>query len=579
MPKLTDILKENHKNRDLVNKYKILYLSSLALIPFDELLMFYLRNFGAPSEVKTGLFNSLVTEMKNYADHYDVIIINHDPFSSLLENNLHLSKMTEVELNNLERNYVELVKQILLNIPNNKFILFIGFANPKVLENVWLAKEVKRVTERCAQFLKTLESAKIRVVEVQKLIEIMGKENAFKPEANVADPSPFTLDFRMNLASIVASAVASQVLAYKKLLVLDCDNTLWGGVAAETGYSSLDLDEISPKGKMFLELQLMFKEMKERGVLLALCSKNDEKEVLEVFNENANMVLKIQDFVGKRVNWHPKSQNIYQICAELDLLPDCVVFIDDSFFEIYEVVSRNGGISCLQSPTNSREAQILKLHLENFFLSRPITSEDLQKSQYYQDEIVRKFRSESYLTYDDYLRSLETQVELAICTDSIYIPRISQLSLKTNQFNFMYSRFEEDDVAYMMDNPEFDIFTGKVTDNVGDSGLVLLIVTEKDQQNPKHVRIIELTLSCRVFDRNVAESAMVQIIKYLQDQGFERLSCVFKRSEKNSRFNQFLPSLNFKLASVDDEHFFYVFDLITYTLPNYDYPKIVGHFL
>jgi FkbH-like protein len=577
MLKILDLIKENNRFRNSSNAREILYLSNQSLILFDEILLYNLRLLGLFDKVKTGLFNSIVAEIMNISSECEAIVVNYDPFALMLDSNHYLREISSMELQNLEDNYFRLINQVINNLPPGKPVLFIGLIMPK-LKNKNLSERIKKTVDNCNNFLESLISNKVKILSLQKLIKILGADRGFKQESSNLDPSPYTIDFVKILAEIVASMLANQLLNYKKLLVLDCDNTIWGGVAAEEGFEAVEISGSSESVGIFLELQRKFNALNRRGVVLALCSKNNEADVVKVFKDNTDMIMNLEQFASIKINWKPKSQNILEICRELNLSPESVIFVDDSLFEIHEVMSSQQGIGCIQTPRSSIEKEIFEWKLDELFASKITTSEDINRSKYYDDERIRKQQLGKYLSYDDYLRSLNTQIELIRLSDSNLVERVSQLSLKTNQFNFMYARLEPEDVTLMLSDKRYSIFTGSVSDNIGDAGVTFLLITEAISGHPKEIRIIEMVLSCRVFGRNIAERAFMYLIGHFKKLGINKVLCGFEQTAKNSQFIEFLPSRGFILNTVKNSRYEYELDLSEYDPTCYDYPKIVANF-
>jgi FkbH-like protein len=553
MVNIIDILRENNRNKDTNHKIKILYVSNLALIPLNEVLTYNLRLLGIQSEVTTGLFNSPITEIKKYSHNHDVIVINLDIFSSSIDSGSNLNEVSETSLQYLESNYIELINQILSLIPAGTPTIFTSVCVPIFHKSNVENLNLRNIVDRCNFFLNTVTSNNIKILDLEKLIELLGYENVYKKTLSAIETSIYTIGFVKNFGEILAAYVANQMLPYKKLLVLDCDNTLWGGVAAEL--SAISIENTSLEGKIFHDLQILIKKLSESGVLLALCSKNNEAEVFSVFEENKNMHLDLNDFVSKRINWDRKSLNIQSICVDLNLSPSSVVFVDDSLFEINEVLSIEKQITCLQTPQSLLDYKLFEWKVSIFFLSKPSTSEDTQRTKYYFDEVVRQQATKKYANYEDFLNSLNTKINLFKCNDESQIERIVQLSAKTNQFNFMHSRFDTLEVKKMLEDSSYTIYLASVSDNIGDSGIVLLLVTKNLTNDLSAVRIIEFVLSCRVFGRRIAEQTLDFIIRYLSKSGIQKVYCQFNKTSKNTQFMDFLPNFGFEIYSGGDSDY------------------------
>ena len=546
MINIIDILRANNLNKDINHKTKILYVSNLALIPLDEVLTYHLRLLGIQSKVTTGLFNSPITEIKKYIHDHDVVIINLDLFSSSIDSVSNLRQVSETSLQYLESNYIEIINQILSIIPSEKPTIFTSVSVPATHENDAKQINLLNVVDRCNFFLNTIKSNNVKILDLEKLIKLLGRENVYKKTLSTIETSIYTIGFVKTFGEILAAYVANQILPFKKLLVLDCDNTLWGGVAAEVESRAISIRDTSPEGKIFDDLQILVKTLSEGGVLLALCSKNNEAEVISVFEKNMGMHLKLNNFVSNRINWDRKSLNIQSICVDLNLSPSSVIFVDDSLFEINEVLSIEQQITCLQTPKSVLEYQLFEWKLSLFFLSKPSTKEDTQRTKYYLEEAVRQQATKKYADYEDFLKSLNTKINIFKCNDESQIERIVQLSEKTNQFNFTHSRFDRIEVKKILVDSSYTIYLASVSDNIGDSGVVLLLVTKNLTNDLSSVRIIEFVLSCRVFGRRIAEQTLDFIVRHLSSLGVQNLYCQFNKTSKNTQFMDFLPNLGFK---------------------------------
>jgi FkbH-like protein len=456
--------------------------------------------------------------------------------------------------------------------------LIVSIPKPFLDDTFELQSEIIQVVHNLNNYLESIRGRDLQILDISKFINLIGSQVAYKETYVQMDTSPYTLEFVRYFSQLSACVLIKQLLPYKKILILDCDETLWGGITAEVGPLDITLDTISQSGIFFHKLQKIFSEFREKGVILGMCSKNNFESIKSTFTINDYMVLSLEDFVAIKVNWKPKSINILDICSELNILSDSVVFIDDSLFELNEVISGQHKITCIQTPTTDFEIELLKWKLQILFSNISITSEDQKRTQYYQHKTLRDNQVNNYTTYDDYLKSLNTCVKLTKCSDQTNIERIVQLSQKTNQFNFMYSRFDRNDIIRILRQNDYTIYTGEVKDNVGDSGIVFLLVTREINLNPKKIEIIELTLSCRVFGRNVAEKSVIFIMEHLKNIGVEKILCGFNESNKNLQFKDFLPNLKFKLVTSSAHNFGFEFDLKNTQITQLDYPNVKADF-
>ena len=326
----------------------------------------------------------------------------------------------------------------------------------------------------------------------------------------------------------------------RKVLVLDLDNTLWGGVVAEDGPDQIELGDTSPRGEAFKAFQRAILSLKQRGVLLAVCSKNDESVVRDVLAHHPEMVLRPADFAAIRANWLPKSDNLRQIAAELSLGLDSFVFVDDSPAEI-DVVRRftPGVATLLLGPDPSEHAAAL---LDaGWFDPLVVTAEDLARTGHYQAEASRRAAQGTAADMPAYLRSLEMTAEM----DSIgpsNLPRVTQLINKSNQFNLTTRRRTEAEVAALMGRPDCVTLAVRLRDRFGDHGLISVVIGWIEGEA---LRIDTWLMSCRVLKRQVEEAVLNELARLALERGCTRLEGTYIPTAKNGMVAGVYPGLGF----------------------------------
>ena len=312
----------------------------------------------------------------------------------------------------------------------------------------------------------------------------------------------YTIGFFKSYAEAVMPAFMAATGRVKKLLVLDCDNTLWGGIIGEDGYNGFELSDLTMRGMAFREVQTILKGFLRDGLLLALCSKNNLTDIDQVLNDHPEMILRNDDLVAKKINWHDKVANLRELASELNLGLDSFVFVDDSSFEVGYVQKELPEVMCIQVPLNISEysSVIRKLRREFFSLAR--TSEDDNKTKMYQQEHLRKQQSSQFNSIDEYLTSLGLKIK--VFWDSLIpVSRAAQLTQKTNQFNLTTKRYTEADIHCMLSDSSYWIATFSVEDRYGDYGVTGMTIIQRDKVVPNQCVIDSLLMSCRVIGRNI----------------------------------------------------------------------------
>jgi FkbH-like protein len=330
------------------------------------------------------------------------------------------------------------------------------------------------------------------------------------------------------LAQNVAALVKSVYGKSRKCLVLDLDNTLWGGVIGEDGVKNLVLGHDHAVGAAFLDFQQYVKNLRDRGILLAVCSKNNPEDAKEGFL-HPESILKLEDFSAFRANWNPKPDNIREIAAELNIGLDSMVFVDDNPAEralvssqLPEVASPNVGSDV------SRFAEILEA--ERHFEVHRLVHDDLNRSAYYNANARRNTYQGNFNNYGEFLASLDMAAEIAPFTP-VYLERITQLINKTNQFNLTTRRYTSAEVEAIAQEADFLTLYGRLADKFGDNGLVSVVIGRVKGDT---VELDLWLMSCRVLNRELELAMFDGLVEQCRARGIRRIIGVYISSKKNS---------------------------------------------
>lgn len=375
---------------------------------------------------------------------------------------------------------------------------------------------------------------------------IMGHEQALNPRFWYLYKSPFSERFLNEWADRLAEGVAQRLGRAKKLLVLDCDNTLWGGILGEAGFDGIELDGDAAAGKPWQDFQRQILELQSRGVLLALCSKNNEADVLEVLDRHSAMLIRREHLACWRVDWRPKWENIVQIASELNLGLDAIVFIDDSPHECELVRQTLPDVDVLQTPA---PAHLLTGLLRNYrgFSESPATGEDLRRTELYREEWRRGQAKKQFADFDDYLRSLELCVEVRPPVGA-ELARFAQLTQRTNQFNLTTRRHTEGDISALASSPDNLALILSVKDKFGEYGLAGAAIVRL--QAPDLAGITDFLLSCRVLGRRVEQAFIAGVTALAFEKWpLARLEAAYLPSAKNQQTREFFDAAGFELLA------------------------------
>lgn len=349
------------------------------------------------------------------------------------------------------------------------------------------------------------------------------------------------------IAKSVADIIKSIFGKNKKLLALDLDNTLWGGVVGDDGVEGIKIGREMPQGQVYYEFQKYCQELKQIGVVLAVDSKNDESNALDGLS-HPDGVLKPDDFVAIKANWNPKDQNLREIANELALGLDSFVFVDDNPAEREIVKKQIPEVSVLEM--DKVENFIKAIDHSGYFEVTAISKEDMDKTEQYRARAEIKTAQEAFSNYEEYLKSLKME---AVITEfePINIQRVTQLTNKSNQFNLTTLRCSEDDICKMQADTNFICLCGRLIDKFADNGIVTVVAAEKIGSD-LHIRL--WLMSCRVLKRGMEDLMMNVLMKQAKEHGVSQVYGYYYPTKKNNMVKKFYQDMGFSLEKEDDMH-------------------------
>ena len=353
---------------------------------------------------------------------------------------------------------------------------------------------------------------------------------------------PLFPEFAFSLAKIFASLLGKN----KKVLALDLDNTLWGGVVGDDGVENLALGQEVPMGQAYCEFQSYLKAQKQLGVLLTVCSKNDMENALAGLN-HPDGVLKPEDFTLIKANWEPKSLNIEQTAQELNLLVDSIVFVDDNPAERAIV---GGSLPTVETPPmEGVENYIRTLDKGGYFEVTSFSEDDLRRVEMYRQNAERAKAQSTFADYGEYLDSLEMKAEI-VDFSPMTIARITQLTNKSNQFNLTTRRYTPAEMEQTYQSPDYIRLCGRLEDRFGDNGIVSVVIGEKQGS----VLDIQLWLmSCRVLKREMEYAMLDVLAEKAREQGLSTLQGHYYPTAKNAMVKELYRDFGFEKVSGDEQ--------------------------
>ena len=480
-------------------------------------------------------------KIKNKNSNIFLIYCGHDDLIKFSNYNNN-SSYKNVDINNVKNCIEKIISIVSQNINSKIFISnFSNFSNSEFGNFVSLVKKNKfeLISKLNRVINKLIDKYNVYLIDNYNISNQFGLKNLEVKEKYYLAKIPFSLDFAdyyfYNLSNLASISLGNT----KKVLVLDLDNTLWGGVLGDDGYNGIEIGNDTPIGNVYYDFQKEIKNLKKRGVLLAICSKNSLLNVKEVFKKNRNMILKYSDFVCVKANWQNKHKNILEISKELNLSLDSFVFIDDSPMERDMVRENLPEVSTPELPLDPSFYKDIMLDRLYFDVTN-LSSEDKKRSKSYLTESKRISLRNKLKSDDEYFYSLKMKANLKNFSLS-NIDRIVQLFQRSNQFNLTTIRYSHLDIKNLIKNKNFTLEVS-FKDKFSDYGIISLLVCEKIKNN---LYIKNWVMSCRVLNRSLEKLILNTIMNYCKKNKIKNLLGTYIRSKKNALVENLYCNLGF----------------------------------
>lgn len=386
------------------------------------------------------------------------------------------------------------------------------------------------------------EHKNIYVIDTNRLVQTVGEAAARDLRSLYAFHQPWSRQMIMEITGEWAAHVGALLGKSKKCIVLDLDNTLWGGVVGEVGATGIALGTEYP-GNAFQNFQRVLLEYFDRGIILAINSRNNWSDVAEVFAQNPQMVLQEKHFAARAVNWNSKAENLVALAQELNIGLDSMVFFDDDAINRNLVRAQLPEVYVPEIGAKPEEyaATLLKLKV---FHQLTLTAEDAARGRMYAQEAQHKQALAAAPSLEEYLAGLNIQLDFKV-NDANSISRLAQLTQKTNQFNLTTRRYTEAEIENFICTGL--VFSGNITDRFGDYGLTAEAIVIPE--NSAIAKLDAFLMSCRVLGRKIEFQFLAAVLQELKARGFQLLRAQFIPTAKNMPAAEFLEQAGFELIS------------------------------
>lgn len=404
-------------------------------------------------------------------------------------------------------------------------------------------QQVNQIVDRHA-----IEKSWLYLFDLEALTAKIGIRQCFSRRDWYQYRQLIALPWQGEIAQALASSIAQLYGKTTKCIILDLDNTLWGGIIGDDGLSGITIGPDTPAGEAYFQFQKYLQRLKERGLLLAICSKNDKKNAIEGLN-HPNNCLHEEDFAIIKADWTPKNIAVKEIATALNLSMDSMIFIDDNPAERALIRESYPDIRVPEigdDPTRYIEI----LEQSHLFEYQIATAEDLQRTGFYQQESARQELQKQSMNYEEYLTSLQMQAFIHPFQE-LEIDRITQLSQRTNQFNLTTRCYQKEEISYITKSVQYLTLSGRLTDRFGDNGLVSAMIGKIDS---KQLYIELWIMSCRVFGRQFEYLMFEELLNLCRKAGITAITGKYIPSAKNNPVKDLYQTLGFHS---EDGHMIY----------------------
>jgi FkbH-like protein len=379
------------------------------------------------------------------------------------------------------------------------------------------------------------------ICDISSIQNYFGKTVFFQPSVYTNSDMVISLDVLPEVAFKTVDLIGAIHGDCKKCLILDLDNTMWGGIIGDDGIENIQLGNLGI-GKAFTEFQYWIKKLKNRGVIIAICSKNTESVAKEPFEKHPDMVVHLDDIAVFIANWENKADNIRQIQSILNIGFDSMVFLDDNPFERNIVRENIPGITVPELPEDPAD-YLEFLYQQNLFETISFSGEDAERTKQYQVEAKRTVLKKNFINEDEFLTSLN-MVSMVDPFNTFNQPRVAQLSQRSNQFNLRTIRYTEADIEIIAKDQNNFSFSFTLEDKYGDNGLICVVILKNENNNT--LFIDTWLMSCRVLKRGMENFVLNTIAEFAKHKGFVYLKGEYLPTSKNEMVKNHYFHLGFE---------------------------------
>lgn len=568
--KYSDIVKENNRIKEKLSgtPYKITILSNITVAPLKEILEYCLRLEKINADIQFGNYDNIVQDSIIFKNSNLVIVFWES--SNLIEGfHYKANCMSIEEINQVVKKIQSEIDYVFSELQETSLVLFNKFSSAAFNSIRIEETPFDKICRDLNSYIMEKAPRNVKIVDIDKILtsNSVGKSIDFRYYYSLK--SLYTLHFLKKYSYFIKSIVLAANGKSKKVLIFDCDNTLWKGIVGEDGFEGIECSEKTKTGSIFQEVQYAALELSKKGVIIGLCSKNNPEDVINILKNHPDMVLKEQNITIMKLNWNDKVSNLQEIAQKLNIGLDSIVFVDDSDFEVNYVRQNLPQVITIQVPKNLYDYPGTLKEVFSYFFNISMSYEDTKKTEQYQQQFKREDERKHFENIEDYLKSLDLMMEIFTNQQDL-IPRIAQLTQKTNQFNLTTKRYTEADIQYYTHDSQTRTFAYRVLDHFGDYGITGLCIVKLNSEK-QSARIDTFLMSCRVIGRNIEYKFFNFLVEYLKSCNIKTIETEYIRTQKNSQVEKFYENLGFQLIHESGNEKEYILKIENYIPKNIDY--------
>ena len=546
-------LSKNINDLKFDKKMKIAILSSFTLNGLSEILHVKCSELGIGYRSFVAGYNQYAQELINSKSEYykfspDVTFLIIDIRNLLGENFFFPYNISDNERKSLVSEKINHLENMIMNFEKNlnSKLIIANFNIPSYSPNGVLETKfdfgfhemIEELNKSLRDISKNHNS--VYVYNFNQFISKYGEKNIFDYRQFHVGDIQIALNFLPQFGYDLMSYIKPITGTNRKCIVLDLDNTLWGGIIGEDGFDGIELGH-SPNGKAFVDFQKELLSLWNQGIILAINSKNNFDDAMNVIKEHPNMILREKNFASIKINWNDKAENLKQIANEINIGLNSIVFFDDDKLNQERIKHEFPEVLTVELSSDPSYFSAILKDLNDFNVLQR-TEDDVKRGEMYAQQRERKEFQKSISNLDDFLEQLDIQVKMKK-TSEFLIPRISQLTLKTNQFNLTTKRYQEEEIRNFANNDKFIVGCAQVLDKFGDNGITGVYIINKED---KVWNIDTFLLSCRIMGRGVENGILSQILIDAKNNGIEEIRANFIPTKKNKPAENFLSDFGFE---------------------------------